>query len=57
MRIPISTEAVEPGAMLTGAKSLCIPFKQPAEILPTDKCIHPACTRSPKFWTYFGRSY
>lgn len=40
-----------------GAKSLCIPFEQPAEILPTDKCIHPECPGKPKFYTLFGRSY
>jgi bifunctional glutamyl/prolyl-tRNA synthetase len=40
-----------------GAKSLCIPFEQPATILPSDKCIHPACKNKPKFYTLFGRSY
>jgi bifunctional glutamyl/prolyl-tRNA synthetase len=40
-----------------GAKSLCIPFEQPAEITASDKCIHPACTNKPKFYTLFGRSY
>lgn len=40
-----------------GAKSLCIPFDQPAEILDSDKCIHPACNSKPKFYTLFGRSY
>jgi bifunctional glutamyl/prolyl-tRNA synthetase len=40
-----------------GAKSLCIPFEQPAEINPSDKCIHPACQNKPKFYTLFGRSY
>lgn len=40
-----------------GAKSLCIPFEQPAEIKDSDKCIHPACTNKPKFYTLFGRSY
>lgn len=40
-----------------GAKSLCIPFDQPADILPTDKCVHPACKNKPKFYTLFGRSY
>lgn len=43
--------------MLTGAKSLCIPFEQPTAILPTDACINPNCSRKPKFWCYFGRSY
>lgn len=40
-----------------GAKSLCIPFEQPAEIKAGDKCIHPACNNKPKFYTLFGRSY
>jgi bifunctional glutamyl/prolyl-tRNA synthetase len=40
-----------------GAKSLCIPFEQPAEITASDKCIHSACTNKPKFYTLFGRSY
>lgn len=40
-----------------GAKSLCIPFEQPAEIQDSDKCIHPACQNKPKFYTLFGRSY
>lgn len=40
-----------------GAKSLCIPFEQPADILPSDKCIHPQCKDKPKFYTLFGRSY
>ncbi|KAJ8980177.1 hypothetical protein NQ317_011422 [Molorchus minor] len=47
----------EPGAPSMGAKSLCIPFEQPAEIKPTDKCIHPECKRKPLFYTLFGRSY
>lgn len=40
-----------------GAKSLCIPFEQPAQIQATDKCIHPSCKNKPKFYTLFGRSY
>ncbi|CAH0690016.1 unnamed protein product [Spodoptera exigua] len=40
-----------------GAKSLCIPFKQPRELTAEDKCINPACTNKPKFITLFGRSY
>jgi len=42
---------------LMGAKSLCIPFKQPAVIEPETKCINPACTNKPKYFTLFGRSY
>lgn len=40
-----------------GAKSLCIPFDQPAELQASDKCIHPACNNKPKFYVLFGRSY
>ncbi|CAG9813214.1 unnamed protein product [Phaedon cochleariae] len=47
----------EPGAPSMGAKSLCIPLEQPADIKPTDKCIHPACTNKPLYYTLFGRSY
>ncbi|KAJ8944959.1 hypothetical protein NQ318_013107 [Aromia moschata] len=50
-------EAVEPGAPSMGAKTLCIPLEQPAQIKPTDKCIHPDCARKPSFYTLFGRSY
>ncbi|XP_047496705.1 bifunctional glutamate/proline--tRNA ligase-like [Penaeus chinensis] len=39
-----------------GAKSLCIPFEQPADA--TGKiCIHPKCGQPAKFYTLFGRSY
>uniref|UniRef100_A0A3F2YU35 Bifunctional glutamate/proline--tRNA ligase n=1 Tax=Anopheles christyi TaxID=43041 RepID=A0A3F2YU35_9DIPT len=48
----------EAGAPAMGAKSLCIPFEQPAKIDPAaDKCVHPACGRAAKFYTLFGRSY
>jgi len=30
---------LEPGAPSMGAKSLCIPFQQPAQIGPNDKCV------------------
>lgn len=50
-------ETAEPGAPAMGAKSLCIPLEQPASIQCTDKCIHPDCSRKPKFYTLFGRSY
>ncbi|KAH8330885.1 hypothetical protein KR067_008655 [Drosophila pandora] len=50
-------EEAEPGAPAMGAKSLCIPFKQPAAITAKDKCINPNCTNKPKFYTLFGRSY
>lgn len=52
-----SDEDAEPGAPAMGAKSLCIPFDQPAAITDADKCVHPACTNKPKFYTLFGRSY
>ncbi|KAG8233213.1 hypothetical protein J437_LFUL013267 [Ladona fulva] len=47
----------EPGAPSMGAKSLCIPFDQPQPITPEDKCINPACSLAPNFYTLFGRSY
>ncbi|XP_067619786.1 bifunctional glutamate/proline--tRNA ligase [Eurosta solidaginis] len=50
-------EVAEPGAPAMGAKSLCIPFDQPAAITANEKCIHPSCTNKPKFYTLFGRSY
>lgn len=48
---------VEEGAPAMGAKGLCIPFKQPAELKPSDMCIRPGCNNKPKFFTLFGRSY
>ena len=50
-------ENLEPGAPSMGAKSLCIPFNQPAQIQEGDKCIKPGCCRKPQFYTMFGRSY
>ena len=50
-------ENLEPGAPSMGAKSLCIPFNQPAQIKPSDKCIKPNCDAKPQFYTMFGRSY
>ncbi|XP_046992182.1 bifunctional glutamate/proline--tRNA ligase [Schistocerca americana] len=47
----------EPGALAMGAKGLCIPFDQPDTLEPNDKCIHPACNRTPLFYSLFGRSY
>ncbi|KAI9679442.1 MAG: hypothetical protein M1817_005464 [Caeruleum heppii] len=42
-----------------GAKSLCIPFQQPAEgiILGQTKCTNPKCERTAEKWCLFGRSY
>ena len=48
---------IEAGALAMGAKSLCIPFEQPTSILPSDKCVHHACKKAPKFYCLFGRSY
>ncbi|KAJ8309483.1 hypothetical protein KUTeg_014357 [Tegillarca granosa] len=48
---------VEEGAPAMGAKGLCIPFKQPEELQPGTKCIHPKCNNKAKFFTLFGRSY
>lgn len=47
----------EIGQLTMGAKSLCIPFDQPAQLLPTDKCINPACAKKPLNYCLFGRSY
>lgn len=47
----------EAGAPSMGAKSLCIPFEQPAKIEASDKCINPSCTAKPQNYTLFGRSY
>ncbi|XP_047138951.1 bifunctional glutamate/proline--tRNA ligase isoform X1 [Hydra vulgaris] len=44
------------GAPSMGAKSLCIPFKQPA-IVTDEKCIHPGCNQPAVSYTLFGRSY
>ncbi|KAK7104463.1 hypothetical protein V1264_019176 [Littorina saxatilis] len=48
---------VEEGAPAMGAKGLCIPFKQPAQLSPGTKCIHPSCGKPAKYYTLFGRSY
>jgi len=47
----------EEGAPAMGAKGLCIPFKQPADIKSTDKCVCPGCEAKPLYYTLFGRSY
>jgi hypothetical protein len=52
-----SNATAEPGAAAMGAKSLCIPFKQPAAIKDTDKCIGPDCKEKPTDYVLFGRSY
>jgi len=48
---------LEPNAPSMGAKSLCIPFNQPAQVEDCTKCIKPGCSRKPLFYTMFGRSY
>lgn len=47
---------LEAGALAMGAKSLCIPFEQPAKAVG-NKCIHPTCQNKPLYWCLFGRSY
>ncbi|XP_076223638.1 glutamyl-prolyl-tRNA synthetase [Nomia melanderi] len=49
----------ELGTLSMGAKSLCIPFEQPASPthLNEQKCVYPGCQNKPKFYTLFGRSY
>lgn len=43
---------------LMGAKSLCIPKRQPSSALDEkSKCIHPKCNVKPQYWCLFGRSY
>ncbi|XP_022913832.2 bifunctional glutamate/proline--tRNA ligase [Onthophagus taurus] len=51
------TDDADPGAPSMGAKSLCIPVDQPAQLKDNDKCIHPVCGNKPKYYTLFGRSY
>ena len=48
---------LEPDAPSMGAKSLCIPFTQPAQVVDKDKCIRPGCCNKPLYYTMFGRSY
>ncbi len=48
---------VEEGAPSMGAKSLCIPFKQPKKLDKGRKCVHPKCGKEAKYYTMFGRSY
>ncbi|XP_071147744.1 bifunctional glutamate/proline--tRNA ligase-like isoform X2 [Mytilus edulis] len=47
----------EEGQPAMGAKGLCIPFKQPKQLKPDTKCIHPNCLEIGKHYTLFGRSY
>ncbi len=45
------------GAPSMGAKSLCIPFNQPAQLASDTRCVRPGCDRKPQNYTLFGRSY
>ncbi len=47
----------EAGAPSMGAKSLCIPFNQPAQLTEQAHCVRPGCQAKPQFYTLFGRSY
>ncbi|KAI9178824.1 ribose-phosphate pyrophosphokinase 1 [Blastocladiella emersonii ATCC 22665] len=49
-------DAVDEKAPSMGAKSLCIPFKQPRDIKEGTKCFA-GCGRHAKKYTLFGRSY
>ena len=51
-----NVENPDPTAPAMGAKSLCIPFDQPA-LAEGTKCVHPDCTEKAKSFTLFGRSY
>lgn len=50
-------EAAEPGAPAMGAKSLCIPFKQPRDLPEGCLCVRPECGKKANKYTLFGRSY
>jgi len=53
-----SGEAQDAKAPSMGAKSLCIPFDQPAGIeAGATKCLNPHCNRPAQKWCMFGRSY
>ena len=48
---------LNPNAPSMGAKSLCIPFQQPAAVGTGTPCVKPGCPARAKFYTLFGRSY
>merc|ERR1712098_471698 len=50
-------EELNPGAPSMGAKSLCIPFQQPAQVTGETACVRPGCPKKAQFYTMFGRSY
>ena len=45
------------GAVVMGAKALCIPFEEPKKLDKSSKCINTDCKNKPQFYTLFGRSY
>ncbi len=50
--------SADPGAPSMGAKTLCVPARQPeGEDAGSLRCIRPDCREKPKFFTLFGRSY
>ncbi|CAD0108680.1 unnamed protein product [Aureobasidium uvarum] len=55
----IEGQEVDARAPSMGAKSLCIPFEQPAEglVQGETKCTNPKCERKAEKWVMFGRSY
>lgn len=51
-------QEVDVRAPSMGAKSLCIPFEQPAGLIQGEtKCCNPQCDAMAKQWCMFGRSY
>ncbi|KAF2143561.1 uncharacterized protein K452DRAFT_325537 [Aplosporella prunicola CBS 121167] len=52
-------EAHDARAPSMGAKSLCIPYEQPAQDLSggETQCLNPNCGQKAKKWVLFGRSY
>jgi len=48
---------LNPNAPSMGAKSLCIPFQQPAAVGAATPCVKPGCPAMAKYYTLFGRSY
>lgn len=55
----VEGQEVDVRAPSMGAKSLCIPFDQPAEGLThgETKCTNPKCEKLAEKWVMFGRSY
>lgn len=55
----VEGQEVDVRAPSMGAKSLCIPFEQPAEGLKhgETKCTNPKCDKLAEKWVMFGRSY